>query len=176
MRYPTPGVVLAKSAVVGAAAFAAGLAGAAVVIPLARQSAQGRGLRVFPVATATELRVVLGTALLFAVTAVLALAVGTLLRRSVTAAAVVIASLVLPYLLAGAGVLPAGPSEWLLRVTPAAGFAIQQTLPRYAQVLSVYEPSTGCHPLSPWAGFGVLCCYAVLALVLAATRLRGRDA
>ncbi|MFE0644333.1 hypothetical protein ACFW2Y_22390 [Streptomyces sp. NPDC058877] len=64
----------------------------------------------------------------------------------------------------------------LLRVTPAAGFAVQQTLPRYAQVLSVYEPSTGYYPLAPWVGLAVPCGYAVLAFGLAVVRLRGRDA
>ncbi|WP_435059875.1 hypothetical protein [Streptomyces sp. bgisy060] len=64
----------------------------------------------------------------------------------------------------------------LLRVTPAAGFAVQQTLPRYAQVLSVYEPLTGYYPLAPWVGLAVPCGYAVLAFGLAVVRLRGRDA
>lgn len=169
-------VLVAKAAVVAAAAFAAGLVAAAVTIPLGEQGAEGRGFRVFPVSTATELRVVVGTALLFAVSAVFALSVGALLRRSATAVALVVASIVLPYVLASAGVLPAGASEWLLRVTPAAGFAVQQTLPRYAQVISVYEPSTGYHPLPPWAGFAVLCGYAAVAFVLAVTRLRRRDA
>ena len=37
--------------------------------------------------------------------------------------------IVLPYLLACAlPVLPAGAADWLLRVTPAAGFAIQQNV------------------------------------------------
>ncbi|MFD5325201.1 ABC transporter permease subunit [Streptomyces sp. NPDC127092] len=169
-------VLVAKAAVVAAAAFAVGLVAAAVAVPLGGRSAEGRGFRVFPVPTATELRVVVGTALLFAVTAVLALGVGAVLRRSATAVALVVASLVLPYLLATAGVLPVGASEWLLRVTPAAGFAVQQTLPRYAQVVTVYEPSTGYHPLPPWAGFAVLCGYAAVAFALALTRMKRRDA
>ncbi|MEV7521896.1 ABC transporter permease subunit [Streptomyces sp. NPDC091371] len=169
-------VLVAKAAVAASVAFAVGLVAAAVAIPLGEQGAEGRGFSVFPVSTATELRIVVGTALLFAVTAVLALCVGALLRRSATAVALVVASIVLPYVLASAGVLPAGASEWLLRVTPAAGFAVQQTLPRYAQVLSVYEPSTGYHPLPPWAGFAVLCGYAAVAFALAVVRLRRRDA
>jgi ABC-type transport system involved in multi-copper enzyme maturation permease subunit len=116
-----------------------------------------------------------GTGLLCAAAAVLALGVGALLRRSGTAVALVIASIVLPFLLATSGVLPPGVSEWLLRVTPAAGFAIQQTLPQYAQVLSVYEPSTGYYPLAPWASLAVLCGYAAFAFGLAVVRLRGRD-
>ncbi|MFF2328899.1 MULTISPECIES: ABC transporter permease subunit [unclassified Streptomyces] len=173
---PLRGRVLgAKALVVGGVAFAVGLGAAAITVPLGEHSARGRGFRVFPVTSATELRVVVGTGLLCAAAAVLALGVGTLLRRSAPAVALVIAAIVLPFLLASSGVLPPGASEWLLRVTPAAGFAVQQTLPRYAQVLSVYEPSTGYHPLAPWAGFAVLCGYAALALGLAVVRLRGRD-
>ncbi|MFF3331876.1 ABC transporter permease subunit [Streptomyces sp. NPDC002888] len=173
---PLRGRVLgAKALVAGGVAFAIGLVAAAITIPIGESSARGRGFHVFPVTSATEVRVVVGTGLLCAAAAVLALGVGALLRRSGTAVALVIASIVLPFLLATSGVLPPGVSEWLLRVTPAAGFAIQQTLPQYAQVLSVYEPSTGYYPLAPWAGLAVLCGYAALAFGLAVVRLRGRD-
>ncbi|MEV2217106.1 ABC transporter permease subunit [Streptomyces sp. NPDC050997] len=173
---PLRGRVLgAKALVVGGIAFVIGLVAAAITIPIGERGALGRGFHVFPVTSATELRVVAGTGLLCAAAAVLALGVGTLLRRSATAVALVIASIVLPFLLATSGVLPPGVSEWLLRVTPAAGFAVQQTLPYYAQVVSVYEPSTGYYPLAPWAGFAVLCGYTALAFGLAVVRLRRRD-
>ncbi|MEV6423544.1 ABC transporter permease subunit [Streptomyces sp. NPDC051662] len=168
-------VLGAKALTAGGIAFAIGLVTAAITIPIGERSALGRGFHVFPVTPATELRVVAGTGLLCAAAAVLALGVGALLRRSATAVALVIASIVLPFLLATSGVLPPDVSQWLLRVTPAAGFAIQQTLPHYTQVLSVYEPSTGYYPLAPWAGFAVLCGYAALAFGLAVVRLRGRD-
>jgi uncharacterized membrane protein len=84
--------------------------------------------------------------------------------------------MILPYILAVASVLPPGPSEWLLRLTPAAGFAIQQSVPSYTQVTAVYTPTFGYFPLAPWAGFAVLCAYAGLALALAAYLLRQRDA
>ncbi|MFJ4126386.1 ABC transporter permease subunit [[Kitasatospora] papulosa] len=173
---PLRGRVLgAKALVAGGTAFTIGLVAAAITIPIAERSARGRGFHVFPATSATEVRVMVGTGLLCAAAAVLALGVGTLLRRSGTAVALVIAPIVLPFLLATSGVLPPGVSEWLLRVTPAAGFAIQQTLPQYTQVLSVYEPSTGYYPLAPWAGLAVLCGYAALAFGLAVVRLRGRD-
>ncbi|MFG3510665.1 hypothetical protein ACGF5F_34795 [Streptomyces sp. NPDC047821] len=173
---PLRGRVLgAKALVAGGTAFAIGLVAAAITLPTGQRGARGRGFHVFPVTPATEVRVMVGTGLLCAAAAVLALGAGALLRRSGTAVALVTASLVLPFLLATSGVLPPGVSEWLLRVTPAAGFAIQQTLPRYAQVLSVYEPSTGYYPLAPWAGLAVLCGYAALAFGLAVVRLRGRD-
>ncbi|MGW2961049.1 ABC transporter permease subunit [Streptomyces sp. NPDC001220] len=173
---PLRGRVLgAKALVAGGVASAVGLVAAAITVPVGERGARGRGFHVFPVTSATEARVMVGTGLLCAAAAVLALGVGVLLRRSGSAVALVIASIVLPFLLATSGVLPPGGSEWLLRVTPAAGFAIQQTLPRYAQVLSVYEPSTGYYPLAPWAGLAVLCGYAALAFGLAVVRLRGRD-
>lgn len=172
---PRARVLGAKALVAGGVAFAIGLVAAAITIPIGRSSALGRGFHVFPVPAATELRVMAGTGLLCAAAAVLALGVGTLLRRSAPAVALVIASIVLPFLLATSGVLPPGVSEWLLRVTPAAGFAVQQTLPHYTQVLSVYEPSTGYYPLPPWAGFAVLCCYVALAFGLAVVRLRRSD-
>jgi ABC-type transport system involved in multi-copper enzyme maturation permease subunit len=81
-----------------------------------------------------------------------------------------------PYILAGASVLPAGASEWLLRLTPAAAFAIQQSMPEYPQVTASYSPNMGYFPLAPWAGFAVLCAWAVLALGLAVVLLRRRDA
>lgn len=168
-------VLAAKALVAGGVAGAIGLVAAAITVPIGAGSARGRGFHVFPVPAATELRVMAGTGLLCAAAVVLALGVGVLLRRTGTAVALVVGSIVLPFVLATSGVLPVGASEWLLRVTPAAGFAVQQTLPRYAQVVSVYEPSTGYYPLAPWAGFGVLCGYAALAFVLASVRLRRRD-
>ena len=119
-----------------------------------------------------------GTAALLAVSAVLGLAVGTLLRRSAGAVTAVIAGIVLPYLLATVpGILPVGAEQWLLRVTPAAGFAVQQSTSRSTpRSHTVYTPGTGYFPLAPWAGFAVLCAWAAAALVLALFLLRRRDA
>jgi len=123
----------------------------------------------------TGLRVVAGTAALLAVAAVLALALGAVLRRSAVAVAAVIVVIVLPYLLA-LSVLPAGAADWLLRIAPAAAFAVQQTQPQYPQVSNVYTPAFGFYPLAPWAGLAVLCAWAALALGLAFFLLRRRDA
>jgi uncharacterized membrane protein len=90
-----------------------------------------------------------------------------------TVAAVIVA-LVLPYVLGVSGALPAGPAEWLLRVTPAAAFAIEQSVPQYQQVLGHYGPPD-YFPLAPWTGFAVLCAYALAGLVLATYLLRRRD-
>ena len=160
-----------------AVTFTVGLIAAAITIPLGEHLLRENGNPIVPVGVLTEARIIVGTAALLAVAAVLALAVGTLLRRSAIAVTAVIAGVVLPYLLAViAGVLPTGTAEWLVRVTPAAGFAIQQSVPAYPQVTADYTPATGYFPLAPWAGFAVLCAWTALALALAAFLLSRRDA
>ena len=100
-----------------------------------------------------------------------------MLRRSAAAVATVIVVMVLPYLLAVAiPVLPLGAADWLARVSPAAGFAVQQTLIQYPQVGNVYAPVGGLLAAAPWAGFAVLCAWAAVALAMATYLLRKRDA
>jgi ABC-type transport system involved in multi-copper enzyme maturation permease subunit len=169
-------LLAAKAAVVAAVAFTVGAVAAALSIPLGLARAQAAHFTVFTVPGAVELRAVLGTGLLLAAVAVFALALGTILRRGATAITAVVATTVLPYLLAFTGVLPTGPAQWLLRVTPAAGFAVQQTLPRYEQVLTVYSPAAGYYPLPPWAGYAVLAGWTAVALAAATFVLRRRDA
>jgi ABC-type transport system involved in multi-copper enzyme maturation permease subunit len=168
-------VLAAKAIVIGAVTFTAGLAAVAVVVTLGQRILRGNGAYVYPVTALTGLRVIVGTAALLAVAAVLALALGAVLRRSAAAVAAVISVIVLPYLLA-LTVLPAGAADWLLRITPAAAFAVQQTQPQYPQVSNVYTPAFGYYPLAPWAGLAVLCAWAALALGLAFFLLRRRDA
>ncbi|GAA2118602.1 ABC transporter permease subunit [Actinomadura napierensis] len=170
-------VLAAKAVVIGSVTFAAGLAGSIAAVALGERLLRSNGDFVLPVGTLTEIRVVAGTAALLAVAAVLALAVGTIVRHGAAAVTAVVTAIVLPYFFASPlSVLPAGVSDWLLRVTPAAAFAVQQTTPHYRQVDAPYTPGNGYFPLPPWAGFAVLCGYTVLALVLAAVLLRRRDA
>jgi len=168
-------VLAAKAAVIGAVTFVLGLIAAIIAVIIGTRLSANQGIYVFPVSWPTEARVLLGTAALLAVGAVLALAVGTILRRSAAAITAVIAGVVLTYILAMASLVPLPVAEWLLRVTPAAGFAIQQSLPRWPQVTDVYGLPQ-YYPLSPWAGFAVLCGYAVVAMGLAVFLLRRRDA
>ncbi len=99
--------------------------------PLTRAS----GSPIYPASAFTEVRVMVGTAALFAVAAVFALGLGALLRHGAGAVTVVITAIILPYLITVAfPVLPVGAADWVLRVTPAAGFAIQQAIPQYPQV------------------------------------------
>jgi len=170
-------VLAAKAVVLGAVTFAAGLVASAVVVTLGQTVLRNHGVYVWPVTALAEVRVIAGTAAVLAVAAVIALATATVLRRSAAAVASVIVVIVLPYLLTVAvPILPLGPADWLARASPAAGFAVQQTLIQYPQVSNVYAPSAGYWPLAPWAGFAVLCAWAAVALAVATYLLRKRDA
>ena len=169
-------VLAAKAIVIGSVAFACGAAAAAVAIPLGEHILRANGEYVSPTTTLTDVRIVLGAGALVALTAVLAVAIGSVFRRSAGTVCAVIALIVLPYVLAIASALPAGASQWLTRLTPAAAFAVQQTLPQYHQVSYLYTPSNGFYPLSPAAGLAVLAGYTVAALAVAGYLLRTRDA
>jgi ABC-type transport system involved in multi-copper enzyme maturation permease subunit len=170
-------VLAAKAVVIGAVTFAAGLVSAAVAVVLGQRVLRGNGAYVYPAGALTQVRVIAGTAAVLAVAAVIALAIGTILRRGVGAVAVVVVVIVLPFLFAvAAPILPPAPTGWLLRLTPAAAFAVQQTLIQYPQVSNTYTAAYGYYPLPPWAGLAVLCAWAALALGLAVFLLRRKDA
>jgi hypothetical protein len=175
----TPGrgpVLAAKAVVIGSVAFVVGLVACVVAIAVGVPIMRNHGQVVLPVSALTEVRVIVGTAAMLAVAAIFAVAVGAVLRRSAAAITIVIAAVALPFLLNTLNVLPSGIGAWVLRLTPAAGLAIQQSVPQYSQVTSVNSPAGGYYPLPPWAGFAVLCCYAAAALGLALVLLRRRDA
>jgi ABC-type transport system involved in multi-copper enzyme maturation permease subunit len=174
---PRRGQVLAAKAIVaGAAAFVLGLVTAAVAIGVGVPLESSKGQVVLPVSGLTEVRVVAGTAALLAVAAVFAVALGAALRRSAAAITLAVVTVVMPFLLTALNVFPAGVGAWLLRLTPAAALAIQQSIPRYPQVTTVYSPAGGYYPLPPLAGLAVLCAWAAAALALAYVLLRRRDA
>ena len=168
-------VLAAKALVVAAVTFVTGVLSAAVLVTLGQRVLRANGVYVHAVGTATELRVIAGTGALLAVAAVLALALGTLLRRGTTAVTAAVATIVLPYMLVLAA-LPVDAGRWVLRVTPAAAFALQQSAKQYDQVDNLYIPQEGYFPLAPWAGFGVLAAWTAVALAAAAWLLRRRDA
>ncbi|MFC6082511.1 DUF1349 domain-containing protein [Sphaerisporangium aureirubrum] len=172
----TPGrrgcLLAAKAAVLAAVTFVTTGAASAATVLLGTRLLRAGGNHVLPVSLLTGLRVVLGAAALLALAAVLVLSLGAVLRRAVLAVTVGIAVLVVPYVLATTSVLPQAASEWLLRLTPAAGFAILQSIPAYPQVIAYYAPVAGFHPLPPWAGLTVLSAYTALAFTLGVIRLR----
>jgi hypothetical protein len=169
-------VLTAKAVVLGAVTFVAGTAAAAVVIPLAWGELRDNGFRQPGLPLQTIVRVALQTGLLAAGTALLALGLGALLRRGPAAVGIAVGAVVLPYLAAVIGGLPTAASEWLLRLTPAAAFAIQQVTPEYAHVVANYTPGSGYYPLPAWGGLAVMAGYAALALGLGSARLRRIDA
>ena len=174
---PRRGAVLAaKAIVVGAVTFVVGLVAGWVAIAVGGTLETNSGQVVLPVPALTEIRVVVGTAAMLAVAAVFAVALGAVLRRSAAAITIAVVTVVLPFLLAALNVFPSGAGDWLLRLTPAAGLAIEQSVPNYPQVTSVINPTIGYYPLSPFAGFAVLCAWAAAALALAGYLLRRRDA
>jgi len=174
---PRRGAVLAaKAVVIGAVAFVTGLVAAVVSVGVGVPKEENQGQILLAAPAATEVRVIVGTAAMLAVAAVFAVALGAILRRSAAAITIAVVTVVMPFLLAVLNVVPAGVGDWLLRLTPAAGLAIEQSIPRYAQVTTVTSPVRGYYPLSPYAGFAVLCLWAAAALALALVMLRRRDA
>jgi len=174
---PRRGAVLAaKAVVIGAVAFVTGLVAAVVSIGVGVPKEEKSGQVLLTAPWLTEVRVVVGTAAVLALAAVFAVALGAILRRSAAAITIAVVTVVLPFLLTALNVVPAGVGDWLLRVTPAAGLAIEQSIPRYSQVTTVISPIQGYYPLSPYAGFAVLCLWAAAALALALVMLRRRDA
>jgi ABC-type transport system involved in multi-copper enzyme maturation permease subunit len=174
---PRRGAVLAAKAIVaGGVAFVVGLVASTVAMAVGVQLETSNGQVVLPVSALTEIRVVVGTAAMLAVAAAFAVALGAVLRRSAAAITIAIVTVVLPFLLATLNVLPSGVGDWLLRLTPAAGLAIEQSVPNYPQVTAVINPADGYYPLPPLAGFAVLCGWAAAALALAFYVLRRRDA
>src|SRR5215470_16627119 len=174
---PRRGAVLAaKAVVIGAVAFVTGLVASVISIAVGVPREENHGQVLLTVPALTEARVIVGTAALLAVAAAFAVALGALLRRSAAAITVAVVAVVLPFLLVGLDIVPSGVGAWLLRVTPAAGLAIQQSIPRYHQVTNFLSPVQGYYPLSPYAGFAVLCLWAAAALGLAFVLLKRRDA
>jgi hypothetical protein len=174
---PRRGAVLAaKAVVIGAVAFVAGLVAAAVSVGVGVPKEESRGLVLLTVPALTEVRVIVGTAATLALAAVFAVALGAILRRSAAAITVAVLIVVMPFLLSALNVLPARAGDWLLRLTPAAGLAIEQSIPRYSQVTTVVSPVRGYYPLPPYAGLAVLGLWTAAALALALIMLRRRDA
>jgi ABC-type transport system involved in multi-copper enzyme maturation permease subunit len=163
-------VLAAKTVVAGSLAFAAGATATAIAEVITRHVLAANGSYLFPQSGPDLARVIAGTGLFLGLAAVLAVALGMMLRRSAAAVAAGIVLLVLP------GILGSESGNWLMRLTPTAAFAIQATLPRSDLVTSSYRPPNGYFPTGPWAGLAVLAAYAAVALGAAMWVVRRRDA
>ena len=172
-------VLAAKAVVIGGVAFVVGAVAAAVAIPIGEHVMTLGGNYIFPADSLTVAQVIVGSGALVALTAIAALGIGTILRRSAGAILVGVLVFVLPTF-TGPGVL--GPTSagtlatWLYRVTPAAGFSVLGLLPRSGLVSYPYTMANGYYPLAPWAGFLVLAAYAAVPLFAAWVVLQRRDA
>ena len=168
--------LVAKAVVLGIAAFVTGLIAVGVTITAGNAILKGNGITVMPISALTGIRVVIGVAAALALAALLALGLGSLLRKGWAAILVAVSGIALPYAVGALPLLPDSVARGLLRLTPAAGFAVQQTLVEYPQVVAHDAPSAGYFPLPWWAGFAVLCAYTLITLAVALYRLpRGAD-
>ncbi len=172
-------VLAAKAIVIGSVTFVAGLAGVAIALPIAERKLHSRGWAsslypIWSLTSARGLQIVLGSAGLLTVAAILALSAGTVLRRSAGAITTVVVLVIVPLILGT--ILPQQYADWLLRLTPAAAFGVQQGIPQYSQVMHTCMPYNGCFPLAPWTGLAVAAAWAAAALGLASYQLRRRDA
>ena len=177
-------LLAAKAVAIGAVGFVAGLVAATLALAVGTPLLRRAGPLAWPVSLLTEARMVVGTGALLAVAAVLALAIGTIVRRSAPAVAIVIVVIIVPYLfsfgpLAGSqpqGSGPGGGGGWPLQITPAAALSVQQAVPQFHQLIANYPLNSGYYPLAPWAGLAVECAWAAATLALAYYLLRRRDA
>jgi hypothetical protein len=164
-------MLAAKAVIVGVAVFVTGLVAVAVTIVAGNAILKGNGIAVMPISALTGIRVVVGVAAVLALAALMALALGALLRRGWAAILVAVSVIALPYAVSALPLLPDSVAQWLLRLTPAAGFAVQQTLVQYPQVVAHYAPSAGYFPLPGWAGLAVLCAYTLIVWTVARRHL-----
>lgn len=165
-------VLVAKSVVAATVTFLIVLVASVTAFVLAVPVLQDNGFAPprFPDPSISDppvIRAILGSAGLAAVIAVFGVALGTIMRRGAPAVAAVVGLFFLPAFLAPA--LPATVGEWLVRLTPASGLAIQRSLPPTDALVEPWSM------IAPWTGFGVLCLYAAVALAAAAWLLGRRD-
>lgn len=108
------------------------------------------------------LRSVVGAGLYLTVLALLALGIGTIVRHSAGAIAVLFGLLlVLP------GATEPLPHSWQTAINPY--------LPSYAGQ-AVFTTGEDLHLLAPWSGFGLFCLYAAVAFAAALISIERRDA
>ena len=173
--------LIAKALVIGAVAFIAGAAAAAIAIPLGQHLLTTNGNYVLPSGAATEARMIVGTGALLALAAIAVLAIGAIVRTTAGAVIPGIVLVVMPVLLEvpviqGASANAPAYVEWLARISPAAGVALLGAMPRSTAVSYPYTLGNGYFPLSPLAGIAVLAAWALVLLLIAAALLHRRDA
>jgi ABC-2 type transport system permease protein len=157
-------VLAAKAAIFTGTAFLTGLAASLAAFFLGQVIFAGADIHVHLGAPGT-LRPVFGAALYLAVSGLLSLGLGGLIRR--TAGAVAILTALLIFVPISVGALPAAWQNDLNPYLPSV--AGQAVIGR-----TKFTPPG--HLLPPWTGFAVFCGYAATALIAAAITLSRRDA
>ena len=159
-----PMVLAAKAAVFGAVAAVTGTISSIAAFFTGQAILSAKAIQA-RIGDPGVLRSVIGAGLYLAVLGLLALALGTLIRRTAGAiAAVAGVILVLPVFMQGL------PSSWQNAITRYLPSAAGQA------IIGRTKFAPPGHLLSPWAGFAVFCAYAAAALTAAAVMLNRRDA
>ncbi|GAA4950297.1 hypothetical protein [Actinoplanes utahensis] len=171
-RYGTGGWSPRRAIAVGAATLVTGLIAVGTVLPLSSAIARSRHLPLETLPLVTGIRMTVGIAVVLALCAVLAYLLGTRMRRAWAAAGVAVSLIAVPYVVTALPLLPDPVAQWLLRVTPAAAFAVEQVAVEYPQVTAHYAPSAGYFPLPWWAGLLVLGAYVAVFVRLVTARPR----
>lgn len=155
-------LVWAKASVAGVLTFVVSLLSVGVALVVAKLI-MSTGDRPLSLTDLVALRSLAGSALYLALTAAIGSGFGWLLRSTAGGIAVLVAFLYIPGPLAM--LLPRDLGEVIVPLVPSsAGAAMMQTT------------TTGAGLLPPYAGAAVFAGYAAVVLVLAALRLRQRDA
>lgn len=108
------------------------------------------------------LRTVIGTGLYLSVLGLLALSLGTIIRKTAGAITAVVGMIF---------ILPV-----LADLLPSSMTALQKFLPSNAGDALISNAARNTNQLSPWVGFGVFCLWAIVGLIIAGTILVRRDA
>ncbi|MDP9073302.1 MAG: ABC transporter permease subunit [Actinomycetota bacterium] len=154
-------VLAAKAAVFGAVAVVVGIVMCFIAFFLGQSILSAKGIEAH-IGDPGVLRSVVGAGFYLGILGLLALGLGALIRHSAGAIAAVFGLIfVLP------GIVAALPSSW--------SNAIDKYLPSSAGE-AIFRTVRDRSTLSPWAGFGLFCLYAALALGAAAVMLSRRDA
>jgi ABC-2 type transport system permease protein len=157
-------VLAAKAVVVGGLTTLIGIASSVAAFLVGQAILAHKGLQAH-LGDPGVIRSVIGAGLYLAVLGLLALGLGTLIRSTVGATAVVVGLVfILP------GIVGALPSTWETALTPWLPSDAGQALIGRTK----FAPQ-GLHLLPPWIGFAVLCAHAAAALA-AALALSRRDA
>ena len=163
-------MLAAKAIVITAPVLAAGLLAVLASVLVGRVMLSGNGFTpahgypLLSLSRPSTLRAAGGSILYLALIALLSLAIAVVLRDSATAIGVVLALLYL-FPAVAAAVTNVHWYRHLQQIAPmTAGLAIQSTV-------NVHQL-----PISPWAGLGVLACWATGAMLVGALILQLRDA